>query len=349
MKYFLLTILVIVLKLSAISQSDTLQNIILHDELQTLATSLNHTQSNLNLVIEKYESINDSFANLSYQVSIHETNLELLQAQNNKLDNFNKRLLRDLNSLNDSLELFKKHLFESNLKLSSSLVAIDLKLKDSQKQTTKKITSVLESTESGISKIDKTIGKRTFIGIIAVLIALLLIFGVYFLLNKRQTNENASLIQKLNDMKISIEESLIAELVKQSDQLDTQIQTLQNQQINYQAVNSPEPDHSLALKVAGEITLIERNISLMDKSTKGLKQLLRSVDKLKDNLAANGYEMPVLLGKKFNQGMKVIVVNSLPDDNIEKDKEIITKILIPQVNYNDIMIQPAQIEVSVGV
>ena len=58
--------------------------------------------------------------------------------------------------------------------------------------------------------------------------------------------------------------------------------------------------------------------------------------------------MPVMLGKPFHQGMKVIVTSSIPDENLEKDAEIITKVLIPQVNYNDIMIQTAQIEVSVG-
>jgi len=86
----------------------------------------------------------------------------------------------------------------------------------------------------------------------------------------------------------------------------------------------------------------------MDKGTKGLKQLERSVGKLKDNLSANGYEMPELLGKQYHQGMKVIVTSSVPDESLEKGSEVITKVLIPQVNYNDKMIQTAQIEVSVG-
>jgi hypothetical protein len=86
----------------------------------------------------------------------------------------------------------------------------------------------------------------------------------------------------------------------------------------------------------------------MDPNTKGLKQLVRSVEKMKNNLTANGYEIPSLLGKKFHEGMKVIVVNSIPDKNLGKGLEVISKILIPQVNHKGIMIQPAQIEVSVG-
>jgi hypothetical protein len=47
--------------------------------------------------------------------------------------------------------------------------------------------------------------------------------------------------------------------------------------------------------------------------------------------------------------MKVIIINSIPDENLKADEEIITKIIKPQVNYNDKMIQAAQIEVSIGV
>ena len=58
--------------------------------------------------------------------------------------------------------------------------------------------------------------------------------------------------------------------------------------------------------------------------------------------------MPELIGKAFNQGMKVIVTSSIPDENLKKGEEIITKIIKPQVNFNDKMIQAAQVEVSVG-
>ena len=86
----------------------------------------------------------------------------------------------------------------------------------------------------------------------------------------------------------------------------------------------------------------------MDPKTKGLRQLRASVGKLKDNLLANGYEMPELLGKQYHEGMKLIVISTIPDDNLEKDSELITKVLIPQVNYNDEMIQTAQIETTKG-
>ncbi|MBS1751725.1 MAG: septum formation initiator, partial [Bacteroidetes bacterium] len=169
-----------------------------------------------------------------------------------------------------------------------------------------------------------------------------------WLLSKRQQTDKTDFIDQLSKTKSSIEESLVKEFGKQTELMDSQLHLIEQQKTTLQATPNAEPDHSLALKVASEINLIERNINLMDSKTKGLKQLQASVGKLKDNLSANGYEMPELLGKAFNQGMRVIVATSIPDENLEKGQEIITKILIPQVNYNDKMIQTAQIEVSVG-
>jgi hypothetical protein len=93
---------------------------------------------------------------------------------------------------------------------------------------------------------------------------------------------------------------------------------------------------------------MERNISHMNSDTKGLKPLIRAIERLKDNLASNGYELPDLLGKPYNEGMKAQVITSIPDDNLEQGSAIITKVIKPQVNFKDKMVQMAQIEVSVG-
>lgn len=211
-----------------------------------------------------------------------------------------------------------------------------------------KITATETNANQKISEVDKSLSKNSLYGIIGVLSAILLSGLLYWLLSKRQKTDKTEVVEKLNKTKSSIEESLVKEFSKQTNLIESELQLLAQQKSERPTSANVEPDHSLALKVASEINLIERNINLMDKGTKGLKQLERSVGKLKDNLAANGYEMPELLGKQFHQGMKVVVTSSIPDENLEKGSEIITKVLIPQVNFNDKMIQSAQIEVSVG-
>ncbi len=212
-----------------------------------------------------------------------------------------------------------------------------------------KILATESNTNQKITEVDESLNQNSLYGIIGVLSAILLSSLLYWLLSKRQKNDKSEVVEQLSQTKASIEESLIKEFGKQTDLIENQLQLLAKQKIDSSINSNLEPDHSLALKVASEINLIERNIILMDKGTKGLKQLERSVGKLKDNLSANGYEMPEILGKQYHQGMKVIVTSSIPDENLQKDNEIITKVLIPQVNYNEKMIQTAQIEVSVGI
>jgi hypothetical protein len=211
-----------------------------------------------------------------------------------------------------------------------------------------KISKAEINTNQKISNVDESLSKTALYGIIGVLSALLLSSILFVVLSKRQRTDKTDFIDQLSKTKSSIEESLVKEFEKQTEFMDTQLHLLEKKRIEFPNNINSEPDHSLALKVASEINLIERNIRLMDPKTKGLKQLQASVGKMKDNLAANGYEMPELLGKQFHQGMKVIVSTSIPDENLEKGTELITKVLIPQVNFNDRMIQTAQIEVSVG-
>jgi hypothetical protein len=176
----------------------------------------------------------------------------------------------------------------------------------------------------------------------------LLSIVLFVWLRKTQKSDKIDLIAQLTKTKSSIEESLIKDFCKQAESMDGLLDALKQLKTNVSTHASTEIDHSLVLKVADEITLMERNITLMDNSTKGLKQLNRSIGKLKDNLAVNGYEIPELLGKPYNEGLKVIVINSVYDENLQKDEKVISKIIKPQVNYNDKMIQAAQIELNVG-
>lgn len=87
------------------------------------------------------------------------------------------------------------------------------------------------------------------------------------------------------------------------------------------------------------------NLSRMDASVKGYKQLTKAVQRIKDNFNANGYEIVDMLGKPYNAGMKV-VANFVADEKISIGSQIITGIIKPQINYNGQMIQAAQITVS---
>jgi len=265
------------------------------------------------------------------------TSIQSLQNENRKLKTEIGNLKVQLSNVNKSIDSLQIQTQANSKALSQTANELGVKITTTETNANRKI-----------SEVDKLLSKNSLYGIIGVLSAILLSGLLYWLLIKRQKTDKTEVVEQLQKTKSSIEESLVKEFGKQTDLIEHQLQLLAQQKKESLTVANAEPDHSLALKVASEINLIERNINLMDKGTKGLKQLDRSVGKLKDNLSANGYEMPDLLGKQYHQGMKIIVTSSIPDENIEKGSEIITKVLIPQVNFNDKMIQTAQIEVSVG-
>jgi hypothetical protein len=274
------------------------------------------------------------------------------------LDKEIKPLTQKVNSLQSENSKLKSEIGTLNIKLSNANKSIDglrsktqensAAISQTANQLGIQITMTEQTSNKRIDEVGQSLSKNSLYGIIGVLSAILLSGLLYWLLRKRQQTDKTDFIDQLSKTKSSIEESLVKEFEKQTELMESQLHLIEQQKAKLQATPNAEPDHSLALKVASEINLIERNINLMDSKTKGLKQLQASVGKLKDNLSANGYEMPELLGKPFNQGMRVIVATSIPDENLEKGQEVITKILIPQVNYNDKMIQTAQIEVSVG-
>lgn len=263
--------------------------------------------------------------------------IESLKIENGKLKNKITTLSNDLSKTNVALDSLKNQTQANSNAINQTSQELGLKITNTETNANQKISAV-----------DESLSKNSLYGIIGVLAAVLLSGLLYWLLSKRQKSDKSDFIDQLSKTKSSIEESLVKEFGKQTDLMETHLKIIEQQKNAIPTNSNIEPDHSLALKVADEITLIERNVNLMDSKTKGLKQLVASVSKLKDNLAANGYEMPELLGKQFHQGMKVIVASSIPDESLEKGSEVITKIIKPQVNFNDKMIQTAQIEVSVG-
>jgi hypothetical protein len=267
-----------------------------------------------------------------------------LKTSVSKIQIENKRLLNEISNIKQQILIEKKFIDSLKSKTNENTFAIS----QTAHELGIKIKETGDKNEGKITEVSESLSKNSLYGIIGVLLAILFSGLLFWLLSKRQNTDKTDFIDQLSKTKSSIEQSLVKEFSKQTELMDSQLHLIEKQKSNFHSNSNSEPDHSLALKVASEINLIERNINLMDSKTKGLKQLQASVGKLKDNLSANGYEMPELLGKQFHQGMKVIVTSSIPDENLEKGSEIISKILIPQVNYNDKMIQTAQIEVSVG-
>jgi DNA-binding FrmR family transcriptional regulator len=217
-------------------------------------------------------------------------------------------------------------------------------LKDSMD---KKISETAEHAKTKITAIYNDVDRRSLFGIIGGVILLLLSVGLFLYLLSKQKTDSKKLIIQLKEQKSAIETKLVREYSRQAEVLLNLMKAIR--EIPVSATDDGTPDHSLALKLADEITLMERNISHMNQETKGLKPLIRAIERLKANLNSNGYELVELISKPYTDGLKVTIVSSVPDENANKGEDIITKIIKPQVNFHDKMIQMAQVEIAVGI
>lgn len=230
--------------------------------------------------------------------------------------------------------------------LAKQLQAQEKALQNLQTELSGKIEHNQQQAEKGFTALHQNLSKRTLYWGLGASLLLLLGGGVYYWLSKRIRNNQTDIEAQLHKTKLSLEEETVKLDNKLVELLESQLKVREATPV-VAAENAAAPDHSLALKVADEIVRINKNISQMDSSVKGLKQLTASVKRIQDNFAANGYELIEMLGKEYNEGMKAIA-NFTPSDKIETGKQIITRIIKPQVNYKGAMIQAAQIEVSVG-
>src|SRR5690606_9602355 len=210
-----------------------------------------------------------------------------------------------------------------------------------------KIQETGKKADNQIAQLDSSVEKNRLYWIIATLVTLLLGGLVYWLLGKRIKSSKTDVETQIRNTKASLEEESVKLDNKLLEVLETQLKLKQEESKSQSNISSEKADHSLALKVADEIVRMQKNLIQMDEKTKGLKQLNSSVQRIQDNFAANGYELVEMLGKEYNEGMKV-TANFTPSEDLETGKQIISRIIKPQVNFKGEMIQAAQIEVSVG-
>jgi len=245
-----------------------------------------------------------------------------------------QKIEKKLSATADSLNILKNNLANTNSNLQTIADNLGVKIQETS-----------EKASADLSTLSKTVSKNTLYWIIAVLLIALLSVLLFGWLKKQLGKEKTGLSNQIKKTSDSLREEqlkLDGQLIKL---LDTQMQLMNAERTT--STKADEVDHSLALKVADEIIRIQKNLSNMDSETKGLKQLSASVERIQDNFKANGYEMVDMLNKPFDQGMKVSA-NFRPDENLKLGEQIITRIIKPQVNFKGVMIQAAQVEVSVG-
>lgn len=277
--------------------------------------------------IEKVKIIDLNSKQKYFQDSIY-SKILLLNDANNKLS-------KSLAKLNDDLRLKSSEIDNSISIIQDETKTLDNDIKSSNEEVNKLKESSSVNSEK-ISFVSDNLSKKQQLGLIIFCISFSLILIVYILLTKKWNNEAKKLATKQKE----ILEKQIQDSQKLTDWFNSEASK------NFSASNS-DVDHSFAKRVADEITRITTNLSRMDTSIKGHKQLSASVRKLEQSLNFHKYELVPLLNKPYNEGMN-IQATTIIDESLSKGESIITRIIKPQINYKGKLIQAAQVEVSIG-
>lgn len=206
-----------------------------------------------------------------------------------------------------------------------------------------KIQETGQKADTQIAQLDSSVEKNRLYWIIATLATLLLGGLVYWLLGKRIKSSKTDVETQIRNTKASLEEESITINTKLIEVLDKQLKLQELKQA--ESPKDEDKDHSLVLKVADEATKILMSLEVMDKNIKGYKFLKKYASTILSNVNAYGYEIPPLIGQNYNSGMNMVATMEF-DDSIEEGKQIIKRIIKPQINYNGKMIQAAKVIVA---
>jgi len=290
------------------------------------------------------------------------------------LDKEIKPLTQKVNSLQSENSKLKSEIVTLNTKLSIANKSIDSLRSKTQENSSAisqtanqlgiQITTTEQTANKRIDEVGQSLSKNSLYGIIGVLSAILLSGLLYWLLSKRQQTDKTELDGKLEDKTSALKSDVITEIERTKKELNQEnikldlklIEVLENQLNGNNTSNEVDIsegnttiDHSIPLKVADEITRINAYANTLDPNSQDAKALKSSVKRLINTFKASQYEIIDLLGQKYDDGMKVIVISYIPDEKIQKGEEVISRIIKPLVKYKGEQIQAAQVDVSIAV
>lgn len=303
--YFLCTIFLLGLSFSTLKAEDNSKTI---EYLKTEVSNLNTQQ----------ELLHKEFKTLSSKNSETEGQISEIQITNKKLVSNIDSLQKDYNTL----------------------VA-------NQKADKSEIVNSIDKTNELIQTTENVLSSRTLWGACCLVILLSVIIATFFAFLKKIKLGTSSIdeVRKAQEALEVAQKKMQEESIKLDNQMLAIVQKQLDAYVPSANKTKGDPDHSLVVKLADEIARIETNLSKMDKSVRGYKQLVQAKDRMINNVRANGYEIISLLGQEYNDGMQ-FQTRFVPDESLPEGKRIITGMIKMQVNYNGKMIQPAEIVVS---
>lgn len=288
------------------------------------------------------KSINDN----TDKIKVLEEKCYVLQNKQVKADNNLRKLIENQHVAEREIQTLVKKNDAQRLAIDS-LQDKCKSLEEAQSTDRENINGKIDATDNNVRTNQDQLQTRTLYGVIVVIVVLAIIVGVACWLTKRIKSGTSTIgdVRRAQEALQAAQTKMQEESIKLDNQLLAIVQKQLDAYVPSANKTTGEPNHSLVVKLADEIARIETNLSKMDKSVRGYKQLVQAKDRMINNVRANGYEIISLLGQEYNDGMQ-FPARFVPDESLPEGKRIITGMTKMQVNYNGKMIQPAEIVVS---
>ena len=294
----------------------------LETKIELLQKEINSIKNTLNIKADKnqLEIEIDSLKNYYEQIIY---NIE---------NNINEKVsVIDFERLSDNIE---EKIDSTNSKISSNSTLLR-----SNVENIKNVKIILEDQGINIHTTSGKVEKNNLYILIGFLLGILLLITCIIIL--RLTSNNKTNINMTKDQ--------VKKMTRLDDDLknilEKHTKILENDTIG----NSQEETFKSLKIVADEIMTMENNIYQMtdeEQNSRGLKRIIRAIKNLRNNYKTMGYDIPILLGTEWKEGDVIEIVSELPDENIEKGKRIITRVVTPRIDFKGEMIQRAKVELK---
>jgi hypothetical protein len=248
----------------------------------------------------------------------------------------------DLQRTNRSL---KNQIENVNLQLGTIQSNIKI-IADSMHITVANVSNTNNKTQTQIQDIHQTLSVRSLMWILGIVIVALLSIIIFLVLRRKLSLTTRNLDIQIEKTNLTIQNEANKLDSKLIELLQTQL-TLLKEERTIRETTASDSDHKLPLKVGNEIYRMRQRIISLKSEDKTLIPLIKSLERLEEEFNQEGYEIIDLLNKQFNDGLSV-KATFIPSDTLQPGERIITRVIKPQINYNNQAIQMSEIEVSTG-
>jgi hypothetical protein len=242
---------------------------------------------------------------------------------------------KEMAKLNGSIVSLKDQLDGNLTKMNSQLDSLDSGLGDANKQ--------LETTQQSSELARQDIKDNVLYLLGAICIILILIIVVYWLTHKKHTTAQ----NEIADAKTHLEEQINTANADFAEKLLEAMNKLPKPGEAGDASQNPEDNQGLILDFAQQIASMENNIWHLPEGDGVRKRIERATKKMRATFKSLGYDMPKLLGTEVSENQIIEIKNRKEDLSIPAGKVIISKIIKPQVLYNNKMIPGVRLVVDV--